>query len=101
MSVSVCPLEYLERHTAELHQILCARCLSPCLVLLWRRFAKLCTSGFADDFTPSHGGLYGASCDESDESLTAETSLQATAVADPAAAWQYNAHQFKADSTAA
>jgi len=34
---------------AELHQIFRACCLWPALVLLWRSYDALCTSGFVDD----------------------------------------------------
>jgi len=44
--LSVCPLAYLENHTAELHEIFVHVACGRGSILLWRRCDTLCTSFF-------------------------------------------------------
>ena len=54
MSMSVCPLAYLENHVTELHQISVRVACGRGSVLFWRRCDMLYTSGFVDDALFSH-----------------------------------------------
>jgi len=60
VSLSVCPLAYLENYAAELLQILyaCSLWAGRGLVLFWRRCDTLCTVVSADDIMFSYNGLY-------------------------------------------
>jgi len=57
---SVCPLAYLENHTAELSVYV--DCNRDRAVLLQRRCGALCISGFVDDVVFSPNELYSTSC---------------------------------------
>jgi len=51
VSLSVCPLAYLNNHTAMLHQIFADVTFGRGSILLWRQYNTSCTSAFVDDVT--------------------------------------------------
>jgi len=66
--VSVCPRAYLWNRWTDLHDFFVQIPCDRGSVLLWRRCATLCTSGFLDDVTFGRSGPYDGRCDTRAES---------------------------------